>query len=156
MLRASFFAQNLCGPYRADIRDDDRIFVPAGGESVSWVDTRDLGEAAARAFLDPAAKGQAWTLTGGEARTFEEVASLLTEHLGRPIRYQPASLAGYLWHLRRHRHLPLAQAVVYAVLHTAIRFGAERRVDPTLQAVLGRTPRTIDDTIRDHLDLWRR
>lgn len=154
-LRASFFGQNLCGPYRQDIRDQDRLYVPAGREAVSWVDTRDLGEAAARAFLDPTARNTAWTLTGGETRTFAEVAALLSGHLGRAIRYQQATIPGYLWHLLRRRHLPWSAALVFTVLHTAIRFGAENRVDPTLERVLGRPPRTIEDTIRDHLDLWR-
>lgn len=155
LLRSSFFAQNLCGAYRADILHDDRLYVPAGHQPVSWVDTRDLGEAAARAFLDESVKNCAWTLTGAETRTFDEVAELLTLHLGRPIRYQPASILGYLWHLRRRRGLPLAATLVYAVLHTAIRFGAENRIDGTLERVLGRTPRTIEDTIRDHVALWK-
>ena len=155
-LRASFFGQNLCGPYRDDIREDDRIYVPAGHQPVSWVDTRDLGEAAARAFVESDARNAAWTLTGGETRTFDEVAQLLSDLLGRSIRYEPASIPGYLCHLRRARSLPWAPSVVYTVLHTAIRFGAESRVDPTLQRVLGRAPRTIEDTIRDHLHLWSR
>ena len=155
LLRASFFGQNLCGAYRDDIREHDRIYVPAGHQPVSWVDTRDLGEAAARAFLDEVAKGQAWTLTGRETRTFSEVADLLSEHLGREIRYQPASIPGYLWHLRQRRRVPWAPTLVYTVLHTAIRFGAENRTDPTLERVLGRAPRTIEHTIRDHLELWR-
>lgn len=155
-LRASFFGQNLCGAYRQDIRDDDRIYVPAGHAPVSWVDTRDLGEAAARAFLRADARDAAWTLTGRETRTFDEVAELLSQHLGRPIRYEAASVPAYLHHLRRTRGLDWAPALVYTVLHTAIRFGAESRIDPTLESVLGRPPRTIEDTIRDHLDLWRR
>ncbi len=155
-LRAGFFAQNLCGAYREDIRDDDRLYVPAGHQPVSWVDTRDLGEAAARAFFDETARNQAWTLTGRVAQTFDEVAAALSSQLGRTIRYQAASIPGYLWHLRTRRGVPWAPALVYTVLHTAIRFGAERRVDPTLERVLGRPPRTIEDTIRDHLPLWQR
>lgn len=152
-LRAGFFAQNLCGPYRADIRDHDRLYVPAGLASVSWVDTRDLGEAAAIAFERPEARGAAWLLTGGEACAFHDVADRLTAELGRPIRYVPASILGYLAHLR-DQGLAWAPALVYTVLHTAVRMGAEARVDPTLGALLGRPPRTITDTIRDHRALW--
>lgn len=154
-LRPGFFAQNLCGAYRLDIRDDDRIYVPAGSAEVSWVDTRDLGEAAALAFVDPEAKGAAWTLTGGCTHTFAQVAALLSQHLGRPIRYVPASILGYLAHLRR-RGQPWGAAAVFTVLHTAVRMGAEARVDPTLGELLGRAPRTVEDTIVDHLELWRR
>jgi len=153
-LRASFFGQNLCGPYRDDIRDDDRLFVPAGHQPVTWVDTRDLGEVAATCFADPTLRGRALHLTGAEARTFDEVAASLTEQLGRPIRYVPASILGYLYHQRVRRQNPWAAALVYTVLHTALRLGAEREVDPTLAEILGRPPRTIDDTIRDHLSLW--
>lgn len=154
-LRPGFFAQNLCGPYRADIRDDDRIYVPAGDAAVSWVDTRDLGEAAALAFVSPEARGAAWTLTGGCTHSFAEVAALLSHHLGRPIRYEPASIPGYLAHLRR-RGLPWGAAAVFTVLHTAVRMGAEARIDTTLGELLGRPPRTVEDTIVDHLALWQR
>jgi uncharacterized protein YbjT (DUF2867 family) len=154
-LRPGFFAQNLCGAYRLDIREDDRIYVPAGDAAVSWVDTRDLGEAAALAFADPEARGAAWTLTGAQTQTFAEVAALLTQHLGRRIRYVPASIPGYLAHLRR-RGQPWGAAAVYTVLHTAVRMGAEARIDPTLARRLGRPPRTVEHTIVDHLELWRR
>lgn len=156
LLRAGFFGQNLCGPYRDDIREDDRLYVPAGHQGVSWVDTRDLADAAAKALVDGTDECQAWTLTGRETRTFAEVAAVLSRHLGRPIRYEPASLPGYLCHLRRTRELPWGPAFVFTVLHTAIRLGAESRVDPTLERVLGRAPRTIDATIRDNLQLWVR
>jgi len=155
-LRAGFFAQNLCGPYQQDIRDEDRIYVPAGGGRVAWVDTRDLGEAAARAFLDPDARNQAWVLTGAETRSFSEVAAALSEQLGRTIRYEPAGVIGYLAHLRRDRELPWSPAIVYTILHLAIRWGGEDTVDPTLERVLGRPPRTIEQTIHDHLELWQR
>ncbi len=155
-LRAGFFGQNLCGAYRQDIAQDDRLYVPAGTQPVSWVDTRDLGEAAAIALSEGRGIGESWTLTGAEVATFEEVAGALSRYLGRSIRYEQASILGYLWHLRRHQGLPMAQAVVQTVLHLAIRFGAELRVDPRLGRVLDRTPRTIEDTIRDNLHLWRR
>lgn len=156
LLRAGFFAQNLCGPYRRDIAEDDRLIAPAGDATVSWTDTRDLGEAAARAFVAPDSDRDAWLLTGPEARSFAEVAALLTAALGRPIRYDRVSLPGFVAHLVRRRGLPLDAALVYAVLHTAVRLGAESRVDPTLARVLDRRPRTIADTIADHRELWLR
>lgn len=122
---------------------------------VSWVDSRDLGEAAALAFVREEARDAAWTLTGSDTRTFDEVAETLTRVLGRAIRYT-APVAGYVWHLRRRRNLSWSETVVYTVLQTAIRMGAENRIDPTLEQVLGRKPRTIADTIRDRAALWHR
>ena len=156
ILRPGFFAQNLGDAYRADLRERDELYLPAGRGRVAWVDTRDLGELAADVLLDPARhRGAAYTLTGREARDFAEVAALLTARLGRPIRYTPAGALGYLRRLRA-RGLPWAQALVLLVLHLGLRRGDAERVDPTLGALLGRPPRTIADYIADHAALWSR
>lgn len=155
LLRPGFFAQNLGDAYRDDVRHDGRLYVPAGRGRVAFVDVRDVGDLAAAIFLDPAAHdGQAYTLTGPEAVTFAEAAALLSEALGRPIRYQPASVLGYARHLRR-RGMPLAQIAVQAVLHVGLRFGQAARVDATLARLLGRAPRTLRAYIQDHAALWQ-
>ena len=154
ILRPGFFDQNLADAYRRDITADDRIYLPAGRGRAAFIDTRDVGEVAAAVFADPGRhRGAGYTLTGGQALDFDEVAALLTEILGRPIRYQAASVAGYLWHLHRRR-LPLVPAVVQTVLHTGLRRGQAQLVDPTLARLLGRAPRTLDRYIRDHRELW--
>ena len=156
-LRPGFFAQNLGDAYRRDIVEDDRIFVPAGDGRIAWVDVRDLAELAVATFADPGAHARAaYTLTGSQAVGFSEVAALLTAAVGRPIRYHPASIVGYLRHLRRRRDQLWMQAIVQTVLHTELRRADHRRIDPTLARLLGAPPRTIADYIRDHAALWSR
>lgn len=153
-LRAGFFMQNLSTAYRDDVRRDDRLYVPAGTGAVAWVDTVDIAAAAAVAFdRGDTAAGQAWVLTGAEALTFAEVAVALSEVLGRPIRYEPATLLGYARHLQL-RGLPLGQVLVQAVLHTAIRFGREGVVDPTLAEVLGRAPMAMRGFLERERAAW--
>jgi uncharacterized protein YbjT (DUF2867 family) len=145
ILRPGFFAQNLADAYRADITRQDRIYVPAGDGRVAFVDTRDIGEVAARILLAPTEHaGRGYLLTGREAPTFTQVAESLTRELDRRIRYEPASVLGYARHLRR-QGLPAAQVVVQTVLHAGLRRGDAATVDPALEALLGRRPRTIDD-----------
>lgn len=154
ILRPGFFAQNLADAYRADIRADDRIYLPAGRGRAAFVDTRDIGDVAAVIFAAPAGhRGAGYPLTGAEALDFDTVAELLTCVLGRPIRYEPAGVAAYLRHVRRQR-TPLTQALVQTVLHTGLRRGQAELVDPTLPRLLGRPPRTLEQYIRDHQDLW--
>lgn len=156
ILRPGFFAQNLASAYRQDLVEDNRLFVPAGQGRVAFVDVADLGDVAAAVFAEPAAHaGAAYTLTGPEAISFVELATMLTSALGRPIRYQPASALAYARHLRA-RGLPLDQAAVQAVLHLGLRFGQAANVDPTLPAMLGKPARTIEAYIRDNASLWRR
>jgi uncharacterized protein YbjT (DUF2867 family) len=155
LLRPGFFAQNLGDAYRRDIVEDGRLYVPAGQGRVAFVDVRDVAEVAALAFAHPEPhRGQAYTLTGPEAVTFAQAAELLTETLGRPVRYQPASTTGYMAHLRR-RGMPTGQLLVQTVLHFGLRFGQAEAVDPTLERLLGRPGRTLRDYVRDHAALWR-
>lgn len=154
LLRPGFFAQNLGDAYRQDIRDDDRLFVPAGRGRAAFVDVRDVAEVAADAFLDGRHRGQAYTLTGREALDFDQVAARLTEALGRPIHYARPSALAYVRHLRRRR-LPAGQIAVQTALHLLLRTGNGARVDPTLERLLGRPPTSLATYIRDHVALWR-
>lgn len=153
ILRPGFFAQNLGDAYAADLRDRGELYLPAGRGRVAFVDVRDVGELAARTFTEAALRRRAWTLTGPEAVSLDEVAAALSTALGRTIRYRPASIPGYARHLRRQR-LPWMQVLVQTVLHVGLRFGNAARVDPALGALLGRPPRTIRQYVEDHRGLW--
>lgn len=156
LLRPGFFAQNLQDAYQRDIAEDDRLYVPAGRGRVAFVDLRDVAEVAARAFAEPPAHDRrAYTLTGPEAIDFTTVAALLTEALGRPIRYEAASIIGYLRHLRR-RGLAWSHAAVQTILHVGLRFGQAEAVDPTLAALIGRPGHRLRDYIEANTDRWRR
>lgn len=154
LLRPGFFAQNVGDQYRRDVCEDQRLYVPAGAGRVAFVDCRDLGEVAAQSFVDPALKNRAVTLTGPETFSFQDVARVLSETLGRPIRYEPASVPGYFRHLRR-RGMPFGQCAVLVILHVGLRRGDADQVDPTLGELLGRRPRSLVDYVRDHAHLWR-
>ncbi len=155
ILRPGFFAQNLADAYRADILLDHRLFVPAGSGRAAFVDIRDVAEVAARVFLAPPAHDhEAYTLTGPAAVSFTEAASLLSEVIGAPVRYEPATLVGYMRHLRR-RGLPFGQVLVQTVLHLGLRFGQAARVDPTLERLLERPSHSLRDYVRAHADTWR-
>lgn len=154
LLRPGFFSQNLGAAYREDIAEDGRLFLPAGRGRVAFVDIRDVAELAAMICHDPDAhRGAAYTCTGPEAFSFEEAARLMTDIIRRPIRYDSASLAGYVRHLHL-RGLPLAQIAVQTVLHVGLRFGQAEEIDPTLERLLGRRPRTLATYVRESAELW--
>jgi len=154
LLRPGFFAQNLGTAYRADIAEDGRLFLPAGRGRVAFVDIRDVAELAAVVLDDPHAHhAMAYTCTGPEAFSFEEAARLMTDVVRRPIRYEAASIGGYVRHLHVHG-LPLAQIAVQTVLHVGLRYGQLEVIDPTLERLLGRRPRTLATYVRESADLW--
>lgn len=142
-LRPGFFAQNLQSAYRTDIVEHDRIYVPAGRKPVNWIDVRDIAEVAALVLLSPAAhRGQSYTLAGPGPVPWSEVTEALTKILGRPIHYEPASVLGYVRHLSR-QGLPRGAVLVQTILHFLLRFGQGATVDPTLERLLGRPGRSV-------------
>lgn len=154
LLRPGFFSQNLGAAYRADIAEEGRLFLPAGRGRVAFVDIRDVAELAAIIFEDAAThSGVAYTCTGPEAFSLEETARLMTDVIRRPIRYESASIAGYVRHLHL-RGLPLAQIAVQTVLHVGLRYGQSEKIDPTLERLLGRRPRTLATYVRESAELW--
>jgi uncharacterized protein YbjT (DUF2867 family) len=157
VLRPGFFAQNLGDAYRRDIVEEGRLYVPAGQARVTFVDVRDVAEVAAQAFLDPRRyHGRIYTLTGPEPVSFATAAELLSAALGRPIRYQSASITGYVRHLHR-RGLPMGQIAVQTLLHVAMRRGQgqAQAVDPVLAMLLRRPARTLREYVNDHVGLWQ-
>ena len=155
ILRPGFFAQNLVSAYRDDICLDDRIYLPSGAASVAFIDAHDIAEVAVAALLNAELHaGRTYTLTGPQALSFEAVAALLTSELGRRIRYQAASVLGYVWHLHR-RGLPWQQNLVQTLLHTGLRFGQASRVTTTLADLLGRPPSTLHDFVRRERGQWQ-
>lgn len=154
ILRPGFFAQNLGDAYRDDITRDGRIVVPAGSGKAAFIDVRDLAEVAANVLAAPAPHdGESYTLTGPEALTFADVAAILSDELGRTIRYEPTSIGDYLRHSRRSG-LPFVQAMVQTALHVGLRFGQAETVDETLRRLLGHAPRTLREYVHDHRELF--
>lgn len=156
-LRPGFFAQNLQSAYRQDIVEDDRIYVPAGRKQpVNWIDVRDIAEVAALILQAPRAhRGKGYTLTGPGAVPWSEVTAALSAALGRPIKYQPASVLGYMVHLWR-RGLPRGAILVQTLLHFLLRFGQGAGFDPTLEQLLGRPGRSVGEYVNEHAALWRK
>jgi uncharacterized protein YbjT (DUF2867 family) len=156
LLRPGFFAQNLQDAYRLDIVEDNRLYVPAGNGRVAFLDVRDAAEVAGLIFREPARfSGEALTLTGPEALTFDDVTSVLSTELGRSIRYQAASIPGYAWHLKSRRRLGWMQTVVQTFLHVGLRKGDAETVDPTIGRLLGKPARTLSDYVRQRAAIWR-
>ena len=52
-IRPSYFMQNLTTTLRQDIREKNKIFLPAGEAHFLWVDVDDIGKAIARVLEEP-------------------------------------------------------------------------------------------------------
>jgi nucleoside-diphosphate-sugar epimerase len=151
-LRAAFFSQNLVRDittHAVDIAKNNEILVPAGKGLTSFVDSRDVAEVAVRVMKEPAAHaGRAYVLTGPEKLDYHQVAAIMTEVLGRPIRYREPSMLRF-WRTVGPRvswDTLLFMSGVYFLTRT----GKNAPMTDTLGRLLGRPPRTMRDFVADH------
>lgn len=152
-LRAGFFAQNLLGPYRSDIQRGTLV-LPSGDARVAYVDAADLGDVAALALSNPGAHAaRGYYLTGPDSLTFAELTRLLSELIGRNVRYQSVSPLKY-WRHCRAQGLSRIPSFAYTLIHTALRNGSAGATSPVLAQLLGRPGRSMRDFILRHRDAW--
>jgi uncharacterized protein YbjT (DUF2867 family) len=149
LLRASFFMQNLSEVHRADVVERDEIFVPAGDGETSFVDARDVGEAAAVVLTESGHADRAYDITGPEALDYAAVAAVFTDVLGRPITYPNPSLVTFARRMYRRGHAPGFIALMCGIYTTA-RLGLAGRVSEDGRRVLGRSPRSIRTFVEDY------
>lgn len=154
-LRPSFFMQNLSTTHRRDIAVNDEVFVPAGRGRTSFVDTRDIADVAATVLTDPGHENRAYELTGAEALSYGEIAEILSDVLGREIRYVDPSPWRF-WRRIRGRGTAPGYVLVMIALYTVCRLGLAQRVTSEMEALLDRAPRTFREFARDYADAWKR
>lgn len=141
-LRPNSFMQNVMTFMSPTIRAESAFYSASGDARISHVDVRDIAAVAVHALTDPAHAGKAYTLTGPDALTYDEVATLLTQATGRTIihvdlppnelRYgmvdmgMPDEIADRLIDLERY-----------------FRSGAAAQVTDDIRRVTGRAPRAF-------------
>jgi uncharacterized protein YbjT (DUF2867 family) len=154
-LRAGFFMQNLDTTHRADIVEYDDIFIPAGNAKTAFVDARDLGAVAAHVLTTPGHKDKAYDLTGKESLTYDEVAEIFTETLGRKITYSRPSLLRFARRMKK-RGYPWGYVVVTAGLYLSTRRGSAETIADDMAQLLLREPLTMRQYVADYADVWRK
>lgn len=151
-LRPSFFMQNLSTTHRAEIRDRDEIFVPAGEGATSFIDARDVAAVGARVLTGAGHARRAYALTGAEALTYAEVARILSDVLARPIRYHDPSLFAFV--RRQLGQRPLGFVLVMAGIYLTARLGLAARATLDVERLLGRPPTTFRQFAEDYQSVW--
>lgn len=156
-VRPSFFMQNLTTTHLTDVRDRDELLLPAGTGATAFIDVEDVADVAAVALADPAAhRDTAWTPTGPAALTYAEVAQILGSVLGRPIRYQSASLPRYARHARSELGMPWGMVAVTSAIYLVARFGRASGLTDDVQTAAGHPPRSFEEFARREAAVWAR
>lgn len=95
----------------------------------------------------------AYHLTGPIAASFEQVSAALSEAAARTIIYQPASILGYVRHLRKEG-LVWTQVLIQTYLHLRLRLGRSEAVSGDLRMLLGRDGNSVFQYIERRSQMW--
>jgi uncharacterized protein YbjT (DUF2867 family) len=90
-IRPNSFMQNFSRRDARHIRQLGEFYRAHGDAQVSYIDARDIAEAAATVLTTEGHEDQAYTLTGPESLSYHAIADMLTEVAGRRVRFVPLS-----------------------------------------------------------------
>lgn len=152
-LRPNFFMQNLSSTYADDIRDADQIYLPAGRSFTAFIDARDVGRVAATVLTEPGHLRTAYTLSGERPLSYARVAAILSDVLGRRIRYVRPSERAYLQTLTR-RGLPADYVAVQKMLYRVVRRNLSALPNRTVRRLTGAPATTFRQFASDYRSVW--
>jgi uncharacterized protein YbjT (DUF2867 family) len=143
ILRPVFFMQNLFGMLR-----HGAIRTATGHGRVAMIDARDIARAAVTALTSDAHDGKAYTLTGPEALSFDEVASILAAQTGTQVRHIVVSPIEVRQAVQRSG-AETWFADDMANLHGLLASGYEDIVTDDVHTVTGQPPRPLAQFAHD-------
>jgi NAD(P)H dehydrogenase (quinone) len=144
-VRDNFYAEIL--PQFAD--EAGVIRGPAGSGRVAAVSQRDVGAVVAHVLTDPREHaGRSYDLTGPDALTFDEVATILTRITGRPYSFVDETV-DEARASRAHFGAPGWQVDAWISTYTAIRDGELEHVSGDIARLLDRPATSFDEAIAE-------
>lgn len=149
IIRPNWFADNFHTYWLEQIRRG-AITVPAANGKTSFIDVRDIADSAAAVLTSDAFNGQAFNLTGPEALSYGEAASILSRVTGKPITYSPVDEQTFIGTLTA-ADMPDSHARYFARLFRPVREGQMARVTDDVESLTGKKARTLETYAQDNL-----
>ena len=148
-LRPNGFMQNMVNYNAPTINTQNAFYGSEGDGRVSHIDIRDVAAVAVKALTEDGHVGKAYTLTGPEALSNKEIAQILSDELGREIRFinlPPMQLKEALL----SAGVPEWNADALLDLQRFYREGKATTVTQDVEQILGRKPISFAQFFRDY------
>jgi uncharacterized protein YbjT (DUF2867 family) len=156
ILRPNTFTQNLLVSAAPGVRAEGTFYMAMGSAKISFIDVRDIAAAVVTVLSDlKAHEGKTYELNGPEALSYGEVATKISQVIGRPVKYvdvpEEAQRKAML-----DQHMP--EWLVTTLLdlqryYTEKKKGGE--VDNVLAGLLSRSPIRLSQFLEENKDAFR-
>ena len=147
-VRPNSFMQNAVTYMGDSIRSDSAFYTSAEHGKISHVDIRDIAEVAVKALTESGHEGKVYTLNGPDAFTYEEMATVLSDVLKRPVNHvslPPEDLKGAMV----GQGVPEVLADRLLDLERLYREGKASSSKSDIREVTGHDPRRFTDYARE-------
>jgi uncharacterized protein YbjT (DUF2867 family) len=135
ILRPSHFAQNFTEAMFVPVNDE--VVAPVGHGAEPFVDAADIAEVAAAILTSEGYAGETIGISGPTAITFSQAVEILSEHVGRPLRFVSEDRLEYAARLRA-AGTPEGYITWRMAMLDAIQRGADAYISDGVPRVLGR------------------
>jgi len=129
---------------------------PIGGKGLNRVDVRDIADCAVNALMKPGHEGRTYDINGPDTLTGEGTAAIYSKHLGRAVRYSGDDLDAWsekVKNLMPEFMIP-EMRIMYGYFQENGMIASREDLEKT-QMLLGHTPRTFDDFVRESVTEWK-
>ncbi len=155
IIRPSLYMQNLITLHGQDIKNNDRLYIPAGAGMVNYIDARDVARVAGELLTSSGHDGKEYEITGQEPLDFYKIASLFSRELGREIKYaRPITIQFIRQKMREKKGMPFI--VTLTLLYEAARNGKMSHVSNVFKELTGAEPRKLEDFIHEYRHFWEK
>jgi hypothetical protein len=147
--------QNVSGIHSEEIREINKIFIPAGKSKTSFIDVADIGLSIAVLLHEPdKCRNTAHTITGPEALDYYQVAEILSRITERKISYAKPGYLRYRSYYIKERGLDKEYVNVTVALYFMTRMGAAKTVTDEFYKLTGKQPRTFEDFAKENIEAF--
>lgn len=155
-LRPGYFMQNLTTTLLDDIKEKNRIFLPAGKAKFNWIDVQNIGETAAMVLEKfEMYKHNAFEITGYENLDFGKVAEIMSGILNRNIEYKNSNLISF-YRTKRREGIDKGFVLVMIMLHFFPQFGKDPAISNFYEEITGKKPTKLADFIEREQSLFKK
>ncbi len=142
LLRHALYAEILVGDLQATLASG-MLQRPNGKSRCAYIAREDLGFSAAQVLLRDAGVNRVYTETMEQTYTGQEVASLMTEIFGKPVRFQPVPAAEWPRYMTENWGVPPEISKSTVGTMQAVEAGEFDVVSPDYREIAGRPARTM-------------
>jgi uncharacterized protein YbjT (DUF2867 family) len=138
--------------WRDQLKAGDVVVEPFANVRVAVIDPHDIAAVAARALLDDGHEGRSYVLSGPQALLPADRVRLLGAALGRELRFEAQSDAEARAQMSAQMPVEYVDAFFDFYVDGSL---DESQVQPTVEEVIGRAPRSFEQWAAEHADAFR-